>query len=117
MGLFNLSKKIDKGLEIIDQVVPDVDARIKIHAELDTVRAGLMLSGKGAWVTKSTICFLVSMVVGCLCYGFMLDPSLMKNALDFSRAATPLIAVLIGVYGGGKALKNSKWSNRNGDGQ
>jgi len=117
MGLFNVGKKIDKALDIVDQIVPDADARIKIRAELETMRAELMLSGKGAQVTKYTICFLVSLVVSCLCYGFMIDPSLMKNALDFSLAATPLIAVLIGVYGGGRAFKNSKWSNGNGSGK
>ena len=114
MGAFKIGKKIDKALDIIDQVVPDADARIKLRAELEMMRGSNLLTGAGAIMTKATICFLVSLVVSCLCYGFMIDPSLMKNALDFSLAATPLIAVLIGVYGGGKAFKNSKWSNGNG---
>ena len=112
MGRFNLSKKVDKALDIVDQVVPDVDKRNELRANLQEVRAGLMLSGKGGRVTKYTICFLVSLVVSCLAYGFMINPTLLDNAEAFSRAASPLIIILIGVVGTGGVFKNSRWSKR-----
>ena len=101
---------VDKGLDIAKEAVVDKDAYYKLEHGLNEMRTELLLSGAGASITKTTICVLVSLVVGIGAYVFLRTPDAMENFKDFALSVTPLIGLLIGVYGTGAAFKNSKWS-------
>jgi len=105
MGLFNLGKKIDKGLELADQAIVDKDKLNDLKYTLEQARTELMLSGKGASITKVTICGLVIIIVLIGAYKFLFDPVSMNNYKDFVLSVTPLIGILIGAYGAGATLK------------
>ena len=116
MGLFSkiIAKKaggiIDKGLDIAKEAVVDKDAYYKLEHGLNQMRTELLLSGSGASITKITICGLVTLVVGIGSYVFLKTPEAMESFKDYALAVTPMIGMLIGVYGSGRAFKNSKWS-------
>jgi len=104
--------KIGKGLDLLQEVaeigkeaVTDRDKLNDLQYKIMETRAALLLSGKGSSVTKYTICFLVSLVVGCLCYAFMFKSNLIQYATQFSNAAFPYVAILIGGYAGGSTAK------------
>ena len=99
---------LNKGADILDQAVTDKDKLNELNHTLETVRAQLLLSGKGQSVTKITICGLVAMVVGTLTWTFLFHPENMEMAINYSLAVTPIITVLTGAYGAGATLK-SKW--------
>jgi hypothetical protein len=101
---------IDKGLDIGKEAVTDKDKLNELQYTLQTVRAQLLLSGSGQSITKITICALVSLVVGVLSWTFMLHPENMQNAINYAQSVTPIIGILIGVYGAGTSFKRSKWS-------
>jgi len=116
MGLFSkiVSKRVGnvvgKTLDIAKEAVTDKDAYYKLEHGLKELQVKMMLSGPGASITKITVCGLVSFVVGLGAYVFILAPELIQQYKDFCRATSPLITTLIGVYGTGRAFKNSKWS-------
>ena len=111
MGLLKrVGSIIDKGVEIADQAVVDKDKLNELKYTLEKARAELLLGGKGQSVTKITICALVSLVVGVLSWTFMLHPENMQNAINYAQSVTPIIGILIGVYGAGTSFKRSKWS-------
>jgi hypothetical protein len=111
MGLLKrVGSIIDKGVDIADQAVVDKDKLNELKYTLEKARAELLLGGKGQSVTKITICALVSLVVGVLSWTFMLHPENMQNAINYAQAVTPIIGILIGVYGAGTSFKRSKWS-------
>lgn len=110
MGLKKLLDIVDKGEQIVQEAVIDKDKAIELENTLQSLRAQLLLSGSGAGVTKVTICALVSIIVitGTVCFIIGKDMSAFK---EYASAVTPIIGVLIGVYGAGKAL-TTKWNNK-----
>lgn len=94
-----LLKIADKGVDILDQKVEDKDKLNELRANLEEIRATALLTGKGQSITKITICGLVTLVVGVLSWVFLTNPDGMAKAIQYSTAATPIIGVLIGVYG------------------
>jgi len=110
MGLKKLIGLADKGIEIADKAIIDKDKKIELEKALETLKVQLLLSGKGAGVTKITICALVSTVVltGTICFITGQDMTAFK---DYAMSVTPVIATLIGIYGAGKAI-TTKWSNK-----
>ena len=118
---------IGKGLDIVDQVATDKDALYKLKYTLAQAQAQLMLSGKGAPITKITICGLVSLVVGTGAYVFLrivefllasgittenieLVKVLMGTYSDFAIPAVALIGLITGGFVTGSSFKRSKWS-------
>jgi len=106
MGLFN--KAVDvvgKGVSIIDQTVIDQDKAMELKADLIKSLGTLMLSGKGASVTKVTICILVGFIVLVGGYVFLFAPQHIKNFKDYALSVTPLIGILIGSYATGTTFQ------------
>ena len=95
---------LDKTADIVAEAVQDKDELTKVQYSLMELRANLLLSGKES-STKITINLLVSLIVGCLCYSYMFNPALIKNAQQFSTAAFPYISLLIGGFAGGTIAK------------
>jgi len=106
MGLFNIGKKIDKGLEIAEKAVIDKDKQNELKYEY----AKTILTGQGASITKITICGLVTLVVGVVTYTFLFHPANMEHAKDYAYVAGILIGIITGGYLGGSSFKRSKWS-------
>ena len=100
-----LLKIADKGVDILDQKVEDKDKLNELRANLEEIRATALLTGKGQSITKITICGLVTLVVGVLSWVFLMHPENMAEAIRYSTAATPIIGVLIGVYGTAKTVQ------------
>ena len=109
--LKNLTKLADKGLDIAQEAVIDKDKQIELKATLQTLRAQLLLGGKGASITKVTISVLVSALVAIGILKFWFSPADMVNYKDMLLSVTPLLGILIGAYGTGAMFKRSKWSN------
>jgi hypothetical protein len=109
MGLFKGLKRVadlaDKGLDLADQAITDKDLLNKLHYDLIKKRAEFLLSGSGASITKITICALVSLLVAVGCIVFFRMPADMVRYKDFILSVTPLIGILIGVYGGAKTVQ------------
>ena len=103
MARLRLGKEIlgiaNKGLSIVDQKVEDKDKVNELRAKLEEIKTTALLTGKGSSVTKITICGLVSLVVGVLSWTFLMQPENMAEAIRYSTTVSPLIGVLIGVYG------------------
>jgi len=110
MGLFNLGKKIDKGLDILDQAVPDKDKLNDLKYTLEQARAELLLSGKGSSITKITICGLAIVIIGVVSYTFLFQPQNMQNAKDYAYVAGTIMGLLTGGYLTGTSFKHSKWA-------
>ena len=96
--------------EIGKEAVTDKDKLNELQYSIEELRTQLLLSGSGQSITKITICGLVSLVVGVLSWTFLLHPENMQNAINYAQAVTPIIGILIGVYGAGTSFKRSKWS-------
>lgn len=109
-GLRNITHAIDNVTEIAKEVSVDKDKMLALSHDLQKVRAKLLLGGVSS-VTKTTICVLVSAIVFTGLAKFWIAPEDMVHFWDFARSVTPLIGTLIGIFGFGKAFKNSKWSN------
>jgi len=109
MGRLRLGQTIaelaDKGLDIADQAVTDKDKLNELKYKMEEIRATALLTGKGQSITKITICGLVTLVVGVLSWVFLMHPENMAEAIRYSTAATPIIGVLIGVYGTAKTVQ------------
>ncbi len=114
----NIAQAGENITEIAKKVAIDRDAQIQIDGELQKIRAQLLLGGSGQSITKITICALVSLVVIVISYKFLIAPEAiegavgvaMKAAKDYAISVTPLIGVLIGVFGtkGGKTLLSGR---------
>ena len=109
MGRLRLGQTIaelaDKGLDIADQAVTDKDKLNELKYKMEEIRATALLTGKGQSITKITICGLVTLVVGVLSYTYLIKPDDIDMAIRYSTAATPIIGVLIGVYGTAKTVQ------------
>ena len=101
---------IGQGLEIVDQAVTDKDALNKLKYTLAQAQAQLMLSSPGSSITKYTICFLVSLVVGSGTWVFVTGGD-MEAFRSYALAVVPIIGILTGSYVTGTSFKRSKWSN------
>jgi len=98
---------IKDGLGIAKEAVTDKDKAIELQVKLELARAQLMLSGPGTSITKITICALVALVVGTGTWVFLTGGNI-EGFKNYALAVTPLIGLLIGVYGtkGGKVFTN-----------
>ena len=119
MGLFSKLRpggKIidlaDKGLNIAKEAVIDKDKQIELTSTLNKLRTELLLSGKGGSITKFTINFLVASLVLTALAKFWFTPVDLPLFKDLALSVTPLLGILIGVFGGGSMFKNSKWSSK-----
>lgn len=117
----NITQTIENASAIAKKVVVDKDKALELDASLQKIRMELLHSGKGASITKITICGLVTLVVGVISYKYMITPDaegaigvVMTAARDYAVSVTPLIAILIGFFGtkGGKTLLGGKKVNR-----
>lgn len=116
----NITQTIENASAIAKKVVVDKDKALELEISLQKIRMELLHSGKGASITKITICGLVALVVGTISYKYMTTPAEAEGALaiamtaarDYAISVTPVIAILIGVFGtkGGKTLQG--FSNR-----
>lgn len=106
--LGTINKAIDQGSAIAKEAILDKDKYYALQHELQKIRATLLLSGKGASFTKFTICFLVSAIVVTALVKFWIEPGAMAEFKDLAISVTPLLGILIGAYGTGKAFKDRK---------
>jgi hypothetical protein len=106
MGLLkNITGIVDKSVEIIDQAVLDKDRANELKTDLVKSVATLMLSGKGASVTKVTICGLITIVTLIGAYIFLFKPGDIAGYKDYALAVTPLIGILVGAYATGTTVQ------------
>ncbi len=120
----NITQTIENASAIAKKVVVDKDKALELDASLQKIRMELLHSGKGASITKITICGLVTLVVGIISFKFVTASSTTEGAIsiamtaarDYAISVTPLIAILIGIYGtkGGKTLLERTKVNRRG---
>jgi len=114
-------------LEIGKEVATDKDKLNELQYKLAMIQAQSMLSGKGASITKITICGLVSLVVGTGAYMFLrivdflltsgitpenleLVKILMGTYSDYAIPSVALIGLITGSYLTGTSFKRSNWS-------
>ena len=116
MGLINrirggpsVRQLVSESLEIADQVATDKDKLNELKYTLAKAQAQLMMSGPGQSITKITICFLVSLVVGSGTWVFVTGGD-MQAFRDYALAVVPIISILTGSYVTGTSFKRSKWS-------
>lgn len=104
----NLTQTLENASNIANKVVVDKDKALELNTELQKIRAGLLLSGKGASITKITICGLVTLVTLVGSYVFLTTPTDSINMVmfkDYALSITPVIGLLIGAYSGGKTIQ------------
>ena len=100
----SLLKTINKGIDVVDQLVVDEDKKNELKYGLMQTIASGMLTGKGASITKITICGLVSFVVISVIIKWLLTGNV-DGAMQLLPLVTPLIGMLIGAYGTGKTIQ------------
>jgi hypothetical protein len=100
---------IGQGLNIVDQVATDKDKLNELKYTLAKAQAQLMMSGPGSSITKYTICFLISLVVGSGTWVFVTGGD-MQTFRDYALAVVPIISILTGSYITGTSFKRSRWS-------
>ena len=91
--------KLNAKFTLNEEAIEDKDKVNELKAKLEEIKTTALLTGKGSSVTKITICGLVSLVVVVLSWTFLMQPENMAEAIRYSTAVSPLIGVLIGVYG------------------
>jgi len=119
---------VSDGIKIADQVATDKDALNKLKYNLAQVQSQLMLSGKGASITKITICGSVALVVCVGAYtalrvvhfilaldyltpeSFEMIKTLMGTYRDYAFPAVAAIGLITGGLVTGTSFKRSKWS-------
>lgn len=106
--LGTIDKVIENTGEIVKKTTIDRDKFFQLEHDLQKIRAELLLSGGGGSITKITICGLVSAIVITALVKFWIDPATMINFKDLAISITPLLGILIGAYGTGKAFKDRK---------
>lgn len=113
--LKHLTGSLENVTEMGKEATIDRDKFLKLQMDLTSLRATMMMSGKGASVTKVTICAVVLWLVGLGSYGFLVNPMIMPKFQELVRCLTPVIGLLMGFFGAGKMWKNSKFGNGNGN--
>ena len=99
-----ISNRAKQALNIADQAVTDTDKLNELKFNLQQIIATSMLTGKGASITKITICGLVSfVVVSVIIKWFFMGNA--DGAVQLITVVTPLIGMLIGAYGTGKTIQ------------
>ena len=99
-----ISNRAEQALNIADQAVTDTDKLNELKFHLQQIIATSMLTGKGASITKITICGLVSFVVITVIMKWLLTGNV-DGAMQLLPLVTPLIGMLIGAYGTGKTIQ------------
>jgi len=99
-----ISNRAEQALNIADQAVIDQDKLNELKFNLHQIIATSMLTGKGASITKITICGLVSFVVISVMIKWLLTGTV-DGAMQLLPLVTPLIGMLIGAYGTGKTIQ------------
>ena len=113
----NITQSIENVTDIAKEATIDRDAQIKMDGELQKIRSQLMLGGQGMSITKWTICALVTLVVSIISYKFVTatdTQAAMLAARDYAISVSPIIGILIGVFGFGKSFNKSRWSKKDG---
>ena len=100
---------VSEGMDIADQVVTDKDALNKLKYNLATIQARALLGGSGFPITKYTICFLCSLVVGSGTWTYLFHPENLVYFNTYALAVVPVIGILTGSYVTGSSIKR-KWS-------
>ena len=91
------------------EAITDKDKFNELQYKLAMIQAQSMLTGPGQSITKMTICFLVSLVVGSGTWVFVTGGN-MQSFRDYALAVVPIISILTGSYVTGSSFKRSKWS-------
>ena len=110
-----ISDRAEQALNIADQAVIDQDKLNELKFNLHQIIATSMLTGKGASITKITICGLVSFVVISVIIKWLLTGNV-DGAMQLLPLVTPLIGMLIGAYGTSKTVQKvaeKKYGNGN----
>ena len=124
-------KLLDKAADIGKEAVIDQDKLNDLRYTLIQARTELMLKGKGASITKTTINGLVAFVVGVGGYltlkvlHFLLDSGITEESLEMAKVLMgtyrdydiPAVAAIVLIAGGfvtGSSLKRT-WGNGNGN--
>ena len=124
MGIFKIGKSLanavdnlsDAGAVMMKEGSIDRDKLFELQKNIEMVRAQAMLMADSKIsITKTTICALVSLIVGIGAYKYLYATpdtihAVMQGFRDFAMAVTPVLGILIGAYGTGKMFNNSKWS-------
>lgn len=116
MGLFGISagRIVEKGVSIIDQAVLDKDEANRLKADLIKTISTNMLTGKGASITKVTICGLVAVVVISGTYTFLFHPANIPQFKDYALFSGTLIGMLTGAYATGTTIQTFSKKRENG---
>ena len=99
-----ISNRAEQALNIADQAVIDQDKLNELKFNLHQIIATSMLTGRGASITKITICGLVSFVVISVIIKWLLTGNV-DGAMQLLPLVTPLIGMLIGAYGTSKTIQ------------
>ena len=100
----SLLKTINKGLDVVDQLVVDEDLKNQLKYDLAKTVASGMLTGKGASITKITICGLIAFVVITVMLKWLLGQGF-GDAVQLITVITPLLGMLTGSYAAGKTVQ------------
>lgn len=103
-----ITNLVDKGLSVIDQLIPDKDKQLEIKVDFAKSVAEKMLTEKGASFTKVTICALVSILTLVGVYTFLFAPQNIEKYKDLAVFISPLIGTLIGGYATGTTIQKIK---------
>jgi hypothetical protein len=105
----SIRQLVSEGIDLAEEVATDKDKLNELQHKLAMMQAQLMMGGPGQSVTKITICFLVSLVVGSGTWVFITGGD-MRAFRDYALAVVPIISILTGSYVTGSSFKRSKWS-------
>jgi hypothetical protein len=94
-----------KGASLIDQAIIDKDLANQLKSDLMSKMTELMLTGKGASVTKITICGLVAVVVLSGTYTFLFNPGNFQNFKDYALFSASIIGMITGAYAAGTTIQ------------
>lgn len=101
---------VSEVVDVADQAITDKDALNKLKYNLATIQAQALLGGQGFPITKYTICFLCSLVVGSGTWTYLFNPANIAYFNTYALAVVPVIGILTGSYVTGTSIKR-KWSN------
>lgn len=110
--LKNLTKSLENVTEMGKEAVIDRDKLYQLKADIISQITNLMMTGKGAGLTKITICGLTAWIIGVVSWVFLKTPENMTYVKDFAIISGSLIGIITGGYVSGSSFKRSKWSRK-----